>query len=121
MHESDAMQFIEIVLEGFFERNFNLYKREDDRIKEACFNEIRSFIEDKEPYWVKEKAREIIQQIQDIETLIKDGTYTFASVEEFLDSVFFRTKKVITDFVQHHHNKGSMGKTAFFVYLPRFP
>ena len=121
MHEKDALLFIEIVLDGFFDRNFNLGDHEYDRLKELSLDKIKQFIKDKEPHWVKEKSLDIIYQIETAENSIKSGIYSPTSAEVFLDSLLRRTKEKITNAATYYQLEDNKGKTHIFVELPEFP
>jgi len=121
MHESDAMLFIEIVLEGFFDRNFTLEESEDTHFKELCLAEIKQFIKDKEPYWVQAKSLEIVYQIETAENSIKTGNYTPTSTGAFLDAILKRAKEKITGAAEHYQPLNNKDKTSIFVCLPEFP
>ncbi|MCL2210204.1 MAG: hypothetical protein FWC19_06435 [Treponema sp.] len=121
MHESDAMLFIEIVLDGFFDRNFNLNESEDSHSKELCLDEIKQFISDKEPYWVQAKALEIIYQTETAENFIKTVDYTPDTAGAFLDLVFKRTKEKITILSERYQIEDNKDKTNMPFWMPVFP
>lgn len=121
MHESDAMLFIETVIEGFFDRNFNLNESEDIYFKELCFDEIKQFIKDKEPHWVQAKSLEIIYQIETAETSIKTGAYVPTSEGAFLEAVLKRAKEKIIAVAEHFRLEKNKDKTNICVSIPVFP
>lgn len=118
MHETDGMLFIEPVLAGFFDRNFKLNKKEDINFIKLCLDDIRSFIQDKEPYWVKEKTFLIISLIEELESAIKAGRFEIISEGEIVAFILERTKKKINNYVQHNCIEGNNYKVVFFVEQP---
>jgi hypothetical protein len=118
MHETDAMQFVEPVLKGFFDRNFELNKSEDVHFVELCLDEVRTFIQDAEPYWVKEKSRLIIEKIESAENQIRSGLYTPDTVGDFLATVLKKVTKELEDYGKVHQLENDKGKTSIFVSLP---
>jgi len=66
MHESDAMEFIEMVFSWFV-----VTKYEPDAVSDEecafCLEKIRAFIRDNEGYWVKEKALDVMDNLLDFE------------------------------------------------------
>jgi len=120
MHETDAMQFIKPVLEGFFDRNFKLNGSEDDHFIELCLDEVRDFIRDTEPHWVKEKAFQIVENIETAECHIRLGLYTPSSAGDFLSLVLNKAKKKIKEDSEYHRLENNKGKTSIFVPMPLF-
>ena len=121
MHEKDAMQFIEPVLTGFFDRNFKLDGSEDSHFVELCLDEVLSFIQDTEPYWVKEKSLRIIENIEAAENQIRAGLYTPATPGDFLTTVLNKVRKGIEEGIEFYREEQNRGKTRIYLSLPSFP
>jgi len=120
MHETDAMQFIEPVLTGFFERNFQLNESEDSHFVELCLDEVLSFIQDKEPYWVKEKSLRIIENIEAAENQIRTGLYNPATPGDFLTTVLSKVRKRFEEEIEFFREEQNRGKTRIYLSLPSF-
>ena len=121
MHESDALFFIETVLEGFCDRIFEFDDEEDIQFKELYLEKTRSFIQDKEPHWVKAKSLEMIYQIELAETSINKGKYIPSTPETFINSILDRSKERITELAKYFQCDNNKSKTSIFVRLPSFP
>jgi len=120
MHETDAMQFIEPVLLGFLSRCYGYEEGENPRLYEPHLEKIKLFIRDAEPYWVKEKTLQIIENIEAAECQIRSGLYTPDSVEGFLTAVLNKAKKRIEETSEHYRSKDNKDKTSIFVSMPLF-
>jgi hypothetical protein len=92
MHESDAMDFIYLVLNGFIERNFssNGISRDD-----LYLEKIRDFIKNDPPYWVKEKACDIIYAIENLENDIQNRNYRPTSVKRAVNTIIKKANAII--------------------------
>jgi hypothetical protein len=121
MHETEAMQFIEPVLLGFLSRQFGYKEGEEPCKYEPHLNKIKAFIEDKEPYWVKEKSLYIIDDIEYAEISIQTGLYTPTSPDAFLNTIIDRVKEKLESLIKSYQLEQVKGKMSVFVPLPTFP
>jgi hypothetical protein len=121
MHESDAMNFIEPVLLGFLSRSFDYEEGENPELYEVHLKRIRDFIQDKEPYWVKEKALFIIDMIEWAESEIKEGRYKPSSPENMVTAALRKTKERIGARTAYYKGDKPQGKTLVSLTLPSFP
>jgi hypothetical protein len=121
MHETDAMQFIEPVLLGFLSRHFGYEEGENPSLYEPHLKKIQLFIQDAEPYWVKEKSLQIIENIEAAECQIRSGLYTPDSAGDFLTTVLNKAKKRIEETSKYHQLENNKRKTSIFVPMPFFP
>jgi hypothetical protein len=121
MHESEAMNFIEPVLLGFLSRNFDGDEGENPLRYEPHLKRIKEFIQDNEPYWVKEKSLFIIDAIEGAETGINRGDYVLTSPENFVTAVLERVKKLLTDTGDHFKDNRQKDRMYILLPLPSFP
>ena len=121
MHETDAMKFIEPVFLGFLSRQFDFREGEDPSRYEPHIQKIQSFIQDKEPHWVKEKALFLIEDIEYAEISIHTGRYTPNSPEAFLNVALDRVRKKLEGFRERYRLEENPGKMSVFVTLPSLP
>lgn len=108
MHESDAMDFIEIVLAGFIERRYRELLDLDYEFEEFL-KELRLFIRDENPYWVKEKAYWIIDAIQWTEGQFKAGSYTPDTPKKAVRVIVNSTKKNLKEMIKYRKVKNHDG------------
>jgi hypothetical protein len=121
MHESDAMNFIEPVLLGFLSRNFDYEEGENPELYEVHLERIRSFIQDKEPYWVKEKSLFVIDTIERAESEINAGRYEPSSPENVITAVLKKTQERIGAITSYYKDDKLQGRTLIIHPLPSFP
>jgi hypothetical protein len=125
MHESDAMDFITIVLAGFIERCYRELLDEDDEF-ELFLKDIRVFITDKNSYWVKEKAYDIIGAIQWAEDQFKAGKYIPDTPKKAVKAILKSTQKNLKDRIKYQKVKnydGSIRRSVIneIMRVPEFP
>jgi hypothetical protein len=120
MHESDAFEFVDIVLSGFIERNYRPLLDVDDEY-EPLKQDVRDFLADETPYWVKEKALGIIMSIQGAEDRCKKGDYKpdtpTKATREILRSAYKDIKWIYSDC--HDEKRRRVIRAPF--PLPKFP
>jgi len=121
MHETDAMQFIEPVLLGFLSRHFGYEAGENPDLYKPHLEKIQLFIRDTEPYWVKEKSLQIIENIEAAECQIRSGLYTPNSAGDFLTAVLNKAKKRIKETSEYYQLENNKSKTSVFIPMPIFP
>ena len=118
MHETDAMLFIESALLGFLSRQFGNKEGEDPSRYEPHLEKIQAFIHDKEPYWVKEKAFLIIDNIEYAETSIKAGQYTPTTPDIFITTVLDKVRKRLVENCDAYRLEKNPSKMTVFMDLP---
>jgi predicted AAA+ superfamily ATPase len=111
MHESDAMDFIDIVLAGFIERCYQELLDEDDEF-ELFLKDIRAFITDNNSYWVKEKAYNIIDAIQWAEGQFKAGKYIPDTPKKAVKAIISSTQKNLKDKISIKRSKIMMVRSG---------
>ena len=118
MHETDAMDFIELALTGFLSRQFTFQEGEDPNRYEPHLEKIKDFIQDKESYWVKEKALYYIGTINQAENDILAGRYTPTSPEAFVNATIDRTREMLEKIVNHCRIEQNICKVNVPMFLP---
>jgi hypothetical protein len=121
MHESDAMEFIELVLLPFLSRVFDFREGEEPDRYEPHLKKIRAFIKDQTGFWVKEKALEIVHFIEYMETQIQIGNYEAVLPETCVDTVLYTAQKKINETVKAYRLKENPNRMSHFFPLPVLP
>jgi hypothetical protein len=121
MHESDAMEFIEPVLLHFMGRNFGKQEGEDPARFEPHMEKVRSFIRDDCPFWVREKALQVIYKIEEAEYSIRKGEYIPVSPAGCIDSILLYTKERIENRIAKCQNEPAMKIYHINDSPPSFP
>jgi hypothetical protein len=120
MHETDAMDFIGPVLLAYVCDYFPEYAERNDEIS-RLFNNIRCYIRDNEPYWVKEKAADIIRLILLSSTMIKlDRQKIPKSPQDFIDEILRMSQIRVSRRIKGKH-PDKEGKFHFEIVPPEFP
>ena len=124
MHESEAMDFIAAVLRGFMERIFKIpFSAETKHIYLPLFAKIRSYIDDENGYWVKEKAIDVIHCIEDLETKIVNNDYKPQSAESFIENVLVLAEELMQERIDIYRTEKDKDPKRLhdFFPLPFFP
>ena len=103
MHESDAMEFLEIIYEHFGRRYF-----EKDYIKgknDHYLFKIRNFIKDYQSIWVKEKATMLADYLINFELYFKKPN----SLKIAIDMILKKATWEIIEWVDKQRHKGKDG------------
>jgi len=125
MHESDVMDFIDIVLACFIERCYRKLLDEDDEF-ELFLKDIRAFITDNNSYWVKEKAYGIIASIQWAEDQFKAGKYIPDTPKKAVKAILKSTQENLKNRIKYQKFKNRDGSIRRGVIneimrAPQFP
>jgi hypothetical protein len=118
MHESDALEFITATLRGFMVRIFKQpFDRNSKNFYIPLMRKIRAFIDDENGHWVKVKALEVIQCIEDIEINIAEGNFKPETPESCIDLALFfahqRMKDKIDEFRTDKNKKPKVIHDSF--------
>jgi hypothetical protein len=120
MHESDAMDFIEPVLLYFVGRVFGEEVGEDSTQFDPLMDKIRVFIKDDSPFWVKEKALQVIRKIEEADYSIRKDEFSPKSAADCLDVILFCAKRRIKNKISEYQTKEQNGVYHIDV-PPSFP
>ena len=115
------MKFIDPVLQGFLDRNFGRQEMDDPARFEPHMDKIRAFISDESPYWVKEKAIQVIFKIEEADFSIRTGEYAPISPADAIETILCYAKKRIVKFAALYRSESSPGLTHISSPLPQFP
>jgi ssRNA-specific RNase YbeY (16S rRNA maturation enzyme) len=114
------MDFIGPVLLAFMCDCFPEYAKRDAEIS-RLFKDIRRYIRDNEPYWVKEKATDVISLILLSSTMIKQGIKDVPkSPQNFVDEMLLMSKKRVNEPMKGKRPDKD-GKFHFEINPPEFP
>jgi hypothetical protein len=114
------MDFIGPVLLAFICDYFPEHAERNAEIS-RLFKDIRRYIHDNEPYWVKEKATDVIRVVLFASTLIKQGIKKVPnSPQEFVDEIVAMSQKRVSTRMKGKR-PDKEGKFHFEIVPPEFP
>jgi hypothetical protein len=122
MHESDAMEFIEMVLFGFLKRNFEEPSGVDTYVLyQPLLKKIRAFVRDETGHWVKGKAFWVVHFIESMETQANQGRYNPVSPESCVETILDMSFKRMNGLIETYQLKENAKRMQDFFPLPVLP
>jgi hypothetical protein len=101
MHESEAMEFIDMVFGWFVVTKYESDTVSDEEC-ELCLEKIRSFIRDNEGYWVKEKTLHVIDDLLDFES---NHDELPSHLGDAIDAILKKVEREIFEYVKSWRDK----------------
>jgi hypothetical protein len=121
MHVSEAMEFIESVLQGCIGRVFG-HDKSDDLLKiKPYLDKIADFIDDTDGYWVKEKALDIVHFIEEAENHINMGRYDPAIVPAFIGEILRLARERTEGRIEYFQLPDNPSRIQWFLPTPKLP
>jgi hypothetical protein len=121
MHVSEAMEFIESVLQGCIGRVFGHDKSDDLPKIKPYLDTIADFITDTDGYWVKEKALDIVHFLEEAENHINMERYDPATVPAFIDKILRLARGRTEGRIKSFQLPDNPNRMQWFLPVPRLP